>query len=86
MARRRLTMALDFTAEKGATEHGRFSYRHNGNWYVVSWGPTYSNTYQITDLTADDVKALERMEKKEDDARGTRQEAPPADASGGSVP
>ena len=67
-----LKMALDFgraRAKKGEpARHEKYSYQQDGKWYVVHCGPTYSNTYEVTEYDEEALARLKQMEVKEDKA------------------
>lgn len=67
MIKGNLVMALDFGREKNAPEvHGVETHLHEGGkWSVVKWGPTYSNTYEVTEFDGAGLKWLEAHQPKE---------------------
>lgn len=64
MARLQLEMALDFV-ERKEVENGQYTYRHNGKWYLVKYGPKYHNVYLVTEFSPEELARMERMEIKE---------------------
>lgn len=73
MVKGKLVMALDFGREKNglaaqssAALHGARSHKsEDGKWTVVKFGPTYSNSYQITDFDEAGLKWLQDHLPKE---------------------
>lgn len=53
MVKGELVMALDFAPRPGDSAHGQESYRDGaGQWYVMSYGPCYTNTHRVTKTDA----------------------------------
>lgn len=72
MIKGKLVMALDFGREKTghaahspAAAHGAESRCVDGKWRVIKFGPTYSNTYEITEFDDVGLKWLEAHLPKE---------------------
>ena len=83
MARMQLVTALDFAARKpakGEDGYGRYTYRRGDNWYLVSFGPKYSNTYQITEATEAEWAKIQSLERAEETLMKTLTEPIPAQA------
>lgn len=65
MIKMSLVVALDF--ERDATRpHQAFSYTHDGQWYICERGPSYANTYRVTEYDDDGLAKLLAAEKKEE--------------------
>lgn len=67
MATLRLTMALDHKAKRGDTEHGRYSYRCDGRWFLVKYGPKYRNIYEVTDFSSEEEAVLLKLERPQEE-------------------
>lgn len=64
-----LILALDFEAnKKKPAKPTKYTYRllPNETWYFVSSGPTYSNTYKITEFDEEGERKLFAMEEAVD--------------------
>lgn len=63
MARGQLVLALRLAAGAKDKKHGQASYRKDGQWYLIRYGPTYRNVYRLTDVTPEESEQLQAMEK-----------------------
>lgn len=72
MAKMQLQMALDFCKRKGVVP-GRQAYRHEGKWYLVSYGPTYINSYLVAEFTPEEEEQLKSIERKDEPCTTTGQ-------------
>jgi len=64
MIKGNLMMAADF-AKKKDVPHEQVSHRTGEQWYVVSRGPGYSNTYKVTEYDEEGLAWLQAHEEKE---------------------
>lgn len=63
MVKGRLIMALDFARRKGDTDHKIETYKKGGQWYICKTGPTYSNSYEVTEFDEEGLNWLESHEQ-----------------------
>lgn len=65
-----LKMAMDFRARKNV-QRGRYTYQHQGKWWLCSYGPKYTNIFEITEYTEEDLVLMRQMEKKDEPKEDT---------------
>lgn len=65
MVKGNLVTALDWSKKK-TDPRGQYSYRVNQTWFVVEYGPGFSNSYLVTDHDDAGLRWLEEHERKEE--------------------